>query len=181
MRRTAGFIVCAASLLGACDRSGAVPPTTPPNGAGEASAVDANAVVDRVVDGDTIDVVIDGAVERVRLTGIDTPEIAHEASGDRPGNAAECFADEAHEYVRVLIDEGTQVRLERDVVGRDHYGRLLAYVYRADDGVFVNYELVRQGFAEPLSIPPNTAYTELLVEAAIAAERDDVGLWIACG
>ena len=172
------FTVVAAVVLAGCDggdvRDDAAPSTPP------AGAVAANAVVEWVVDGDTIDVIVDGVEERVRLTGIDTPEIAHAASGDRPGNDAECFADEAHEYTRSLIDEGTPVRLERDVVARDDYGRLLAYVYRASDGIFVNYELVRQGFATPLSIEPNTTHADLMVDAARAAERDDVGLWAAC-
>ena len=172
---TFGGLVLVTTTLVACDGDDADTATTPPPG-----AVQANAVVDRVVDGDTIDVVIDGVEERVRLTGIDTPEIAHESSGDRPGNDAECYADEAHDYIRSLIDEGTPVRLERDVGARDDYGRLLAYVYRASDGVFVNYELVRQGYATPLSIEPNTTYADLMVDAARAAERDDVGLWAAC-
>ena len=178
MRRAltlSGGLALVAVALGACDDDDAATVTTPPPG-----AVEANAIVDRVVDGDTIDVVIDGVEERVRLTGIDTPEIAHEARGDRPGNDAECFADEAHRYARSLVDVGTPVRLERDVVARDDYGRLLAYVYRASDGVFVNFELVRQGYATPLSIGPNTAYAGLMVDAASAAERDGAGLWAAC-
>jgi micrococcal nuclease len=72
------------------------------------------------------------------------------------------------------------VRLERDVVGRDDYGRVLAYVYRASDGVFVNLELVRTGHAQPLSIEPNTVHAEAMVDAARAAERGDRGLWAAC-
>lgn len=152
--------------------SGAAPPTT--------GAVEANAVVDHIVDGDTIDVIIDGDEERVRLIGIDTPEIAHAASGDRPAQVGECFGDEAHRYTESLLPVGTPVRLERDVVPRDDYGRLLAYVYRAADGVFANHEIVRQGYAQPLTIPPNVAHSELMVAAARAAERDDAGLWSTC-
>ncbi len=55
-------------------------------------------------------------------------------------------------------------------MNRDDFGRLLGYVYRADDGIFVNYEIVRQGFAQPLTIEPNTTYRELFVDAASAAE-----------
>ena len=143
--------------------------------------VEANATVEWIVDGDTIDVLIDGVEERVRLTGIDTPEVAHDASGDRPATVGECFGDEATVFVEQLIPVGTPVRLERDVVGRDDYGRLLAYVYRADDGIFVNYEIVRQGYAQPLTIPPNVTHAELFVEAARGAESDDVGLWASCG
>lgn len=137
---------------------------------------DANATVEYVVDGDTIDVTIDGREERVRLTGIDTPEKARRDTGA----PAECFGDEATSYTERLLPLGTAVRLERDVVGRDDYGRILAYVYRVDDGVFVNYEIVRQGYARPLTIPPNVTFSDRMVEAARAAEADDVGLWSAC-
>ena len=65
-------------------------------------------------------------------------------------------------------------------VARDDFGRMLAYVYRSDDGIFVNYEIVRQGYAQPLTIPPNVAFSDLMVEAARNAESDDVGLWAEC-
>ena len=164
----------AGALLAACGgTSSAVPPPT-------TGAVTANATVDHIVDGDTIDVVVDGAEERVRLIGIDTPEIAHAASGDRPAQVAECFGDEAKVYTASLLAVGTPVRLERDVVARDDYGRLLAYVYRASDGVLVNYEIIRHGYAQPLTIPPNVAFSGLMVDAARRAEHDDTGLWSAC-
>lgn len=140
----------------------------------------ANAVVTAIVDGDTIDVDVGGREERVRLIGIDTPEVAHPAFGDRPPNEAECFGDEAHQYTGELLVVGSGVRLERDVVARDDYGRLLAYVYRAADGAFVNYEIVRHGLAQPLTIAPNTTFAELFVAAARSAEHDAVGLWAAC-
>jgi micrococcal nuclease len=140
-------------------------------------SLEANAVVDDIVDGDTIDVLIDGDEERVRFTGIDTPEKARRDTGA----PAECFGDEATAFTESLLPVGTPVRLERDVVGRDDYGRILAYVYRADDGIFVNYEIVRQGYAQPLTIPPNVTHSEQMVRAASDAERDDVGLWSACG
>lgn len=140
------------------------------------SAVDANAVVADVVDGDTIDVIIDGREERIRFTGIDTPEKARRDTGA----PAECFGDQATAYTESLLPVGTPVRLERDVVGRDDYGRILAYVYRVDDGIFVNYEIVRQGYAQPLTIPPNVTFSDLMVSAAREAEADDVGLWSAC-
>ena len=140
----------------------------------------ANAIVTAIVDGDTIDVDVGDREERVRLIGIDTPEIAHPAFGDRPPNEAECFGDEAQRYTGELLAVGSGVRLERDVVARDDYGRLLAYVYRAADGAFVNYEIVRHGLAQPLTIAPNTTFAELFVDAARSAEHDEVGLWAAC-
>ena len=79
--------------------------------------------------------------ERVRLIGIDTPETHVE---DGP---PECFGPEASAFTAGLLPAGTAVRLERDVVGRDDYGRLLAYVHRLDDGLFVNLAIVHQGYA----------------------------------
>ena len=136
--------------------------------------VEANAVVTHVVDGDTLDVDVDGREERVRLIGIDTPETK------RPDTPVECFGPEATDFVTGLLPVGTPIRLERDVVGRDDYGRLLAYVFRAGDGLFVNHEIVRRGYAQPLAFPPNVTYSELFVDAARAAEADDLGLWVAC-
>lgn len=138
------------------------------------------ATVTQVVDGDTIDVVISGREERVRLIGIDTPEIAHPPSGGRPGNTAECFGDEAHRFAASALAPGTEVRLERDVVPRDDYGRLLAYVYIAADGTFVNLELARRGYAQPLTIEPNDTYAATFVEAAAHAQSATLGLWGAC-
>jgi micrococcal nuclease len=170
--RTRRAIVALAALCGGCG-GGDDPPLA-------AGVLEPNAVVVQVVDGDTIDVEVDGRRERVRLIGIDTPEIAHEAFDDRPANETECFGDEAHEYTRALLPTGVAIRLERDIVGRDDYGRVLAYVHRASDGIFVNFELVRQGYAQPLTFPPNVTHAELMVDAARDAERDDVGLWAGC-
>lgn len=134
-----------------------------------------------VVDGDTVDIEIGGRRERVRLLGIDTPEV-YVDDGRGP---AECFGPEASAFTSELLADGTDVRLERDVVGRDDYGRLLAYVYVLADGeitggTMVNEAIVRRGFARPLIIAPNGAHATLLVAAATAAEADDVGLWSAC-
>ncbi len=127
------------------------------------------------MDGDTIDVVVGGREERVRLIGIDTPEVHVE---DGP---PECHGPEASAFTAALLPPGTEVRLERDVVGRDDYGRLLAYVWRAADDVFANVEIVRQGFARPLTIRPNDTFAATFVAAATAAESDGLGLWGACG
>jgi micrococcal nuclease len=132
-----------------------------------------DAVVERVVDGDTIDVDIDGHEERVRLIGIDTPETKDE---DAP---VQCYGPEASALTELLLPPGTAVRLERDVEARDDYGRLLAYVHRAD-GLFVNLELARQGAATVLSIRPNTAYAEVIARAVDEARRAGRGLWGAC-
>jgi micrococcal nuclease len=143
---------------------------TPPGSA----AVVANATVERIVDGDTIVVKIDGRRDRVRLIGIDTPETKKE------NTPVQCFGPEATEYTTTLLPAGTPIHLERDVVARDDFDRLLAYVYVAADGTFVNLEIVRHGFARPLTIRPNVAHSDEFVEAARVAERDNIGLWARC-
>jgi micrococcal nuclease len=96
-----------------------------------------------VVDGDTIRVrFVSGGERRVRYIGIDTPE-----HGER------CF-QAATDANRELLGDG-RVRLVFDDDREDRYGRLLAYVYRASDGLFINRELLRRGMAEPLTIAPN--------------------------
>jgi micrococcal nuclease len=157
-------------VVGACANAAAEPAPS----ATADRVTQANAVVELVVDGDTVDVTIDGDGERVRLIGIDTPETK------RPDTPVECFGPEATAFTQSLLPPDTPVRLERDVVGRDDYGRILAYVYRVSDGILVNYEIIRQGYARPLTIPPNAAHAELFVEAARQAERDDAGLWSSC-
>jgi len=127
--------------------------------------------VDHPVDGDTVVVRIGGATESVRLIGIDTPESVSE---DVP---VECFGPESKARLAELLPRGTQVRLERDVEARDQYDRLLAYVYRADDGVFVNLLLVQEG--SPYR--PNTAHQVELEAAEQQARAAQRGLWPVCG
>lgn len=139
-------------------------------------------MVRRAVDGDTLDVVLlrdDGTAsattERIRLIGIDTPETK------RPDTPVECFGRKASAATAALLPDATPVRLERDVEERDRYGRLLAYVFRASDGLFVNHELVRTGFAASYPYPPNVSYADDFRDAADAARAAGVGLWGACG
>jgi micrococcal nuclease len=173
------FAVSGLALTCGCTAEGMDEPAESTSTRAEVAA--ANAAVESIVDGDTIDVVIGGRRERVRLIGIDTPEIAHPAIGDRAANGAECFGDAAAAFTGQLLPAGTPVRLTRDVVARDDYGRLLAYVFRASDGVLINYELARQGFAQPLTIAPNTLFASRIVEATRQAESVEAGLWGACG
>ena len=163
----------AATLLAACS-SGSSDEGTTITSAPLSTMVVANATVERVVDGDTIVVVIDGQRETVRLIGIDTPETV------KPNTPVECFGPEASARTKELLPRGTPVRLERDAEARDDYGRLLAYVRRAQDAMFVNLVLVEEGNAGLLTFPPNTAHTEEFVAAASAAERAGLGLWSAC-
>ena len=131
-------------------------------------------MVERVVDGDTLDIRMGRRTARVRLIGINTPETVD------PRRPAECYGHEASELAKHLLPSGTPIRVERDVEARDDYDRLLAYVYRASDHLFVNLELLQQGAAVPLRIEPNTAYATAFADAAIAAEQAGRGLWSQC-
>ncbi|HEX2040844.1 MAG TPA: thermonuclease family protein [Acidimicrobiales bacterium] len=149
----------------ACNRApAAVDPVLPPD----------VGVVTRVVDGDTLRLRLARRHETVRLIGIDTPESV------RPRAPVECFGREAARRLRSLVPPGTQVRLERDVELRDRYDRLLAYVFRRRDGLFVNEALARDGFARTATIPPNQAYVDRFVDAVTDARAAERGLWHAC-
>jgi micrococcal nuclease len=131
----------------------------------------ASAYVTRVVDGDTVEVRLDGEIEDVRYIGVDTPETV------KPGAPVECFGTQASNFNHALV-ERRRVRLVFGVERRDPYDRLLAYVYLGDR--FVNAELVRRGLAETLTIPPNDRFAERLKRLEIAAARAGRGLWGAC-
>jgi micrococcal nuclease len=127
--------------------------------------------VDRVVDGDTAKVFFGGDSEYVRYIGIDTPESV------QPDAAVECFGPEARDFNARAI-EGRRMKLVFDRERRDHYGRLLAYVYV--DGRLLQADLLRRGYATTLEVSPNTARAgefERLEDEARAAGR---GLWSAC-
>ncbi len=121
----------------------------------------------KVVDGDTIDIQIDGDIERVRLIGVDTPETVH------PFKALEHFGKEASNYTRSRL-EGKQVRLEYDLSKRGKYGRLLAYVW-LDDKHF-NAELIEKGYAFAYLNYP-FKYREDFRRLELQAEQSGLGLW----
>jgi micrococcal nuclease len=133
------------------------------------------ATVTKEVDGDTIHVDLAGVDERIRFIGVDTPE-THGKNG-----LVECFGKEASDHTASLIPVGTRLRLVRDAEARDRYGRLLAYVYRASDDLFVNLALARDGFADVLTFPPNVAHAQEFVAAVRDARNANRGLWRACG
>lgn len=138
------------------------------------AGVQANATVERVVDGDTIVAEIAGTRERIRLIGIDTPESV------KPRSPVECFGKEASAHTNELLPAGTPVRLVLDVEERDRYDRLLAYVYRASDGLFVNLALAADGYAGLLTYPPNVAHVDEFRAAVTKARQDGLGLWASC-
>lgn len=128
----------------------------------------------KVVDGDTVDIDINGRTERVRLIGVNTPETKH------PTKPIECFGPEASAYMSQLLPKGTAVRIERDVEARDRYGRMLLYLYLGSNNLFINLDLVARGYGTPMSIEPNTFHRNDFVRAAAQAEAANVGLWKAC-
>jgi micrococcal nuclease len=115
-----------------------------------------------VIDGDTIAVRIGGLDYRVRYIGIDTPEVN------------EPYYDQATEQNRDLVG-GRQVTLIKDVSEKDQYDRLLRYVII--DEVFINYEIVRQGYAVAVTFPPDVACSDALLEAEQLARAEEKGLW----
>ncbi len=139
-----------------------------------------NAVVEWVIDGDTIDVYIGDDQERVRLLGIDAPE---SVDRNRPD---QCFGKEASDWLRELLPVGTPILLVRDQDPRDRFGRLLAYVYLPDvagtasPSRFVNVEIVEHGLADVLLFEPNMARARELREARVRAQDARSGLWGAC-
>jgi len=150
-------------LVAGCTRTAAAP-TDP----GAATVVE-------VVDGDTVVVDLAGQQETLRLIGVDTPETVHP---DRP---PECFGAEASAHMKELLPQGTAVRLTRDVEARDRYDRLLAYLHRADDGLFVNLDLVAGGWADDYPYPPNVAHQRDFALATSRARAQGLGLWGTCG
>jgi micrococcal nuclease len=127
----------------------------------------------RVVDGDTILVAVGGRQERVRYIGVDTPETV------KPHTRVQCFGKRASAANRRLVG-GREVRLVTDAEARDRYGRLLAYVYRANDGLFVNEALIRGGYATTLAIAPNVRFADRFAALARQAHDAGRGLWSAC-
>lgn len=117
---------------------------------------------------------IGGKKEKVRLIGVDTPETV------KPNTPVQCYGLEASNALKSMLPEGTSVRVERDEEARDRYRRLLLYIYRLPDNVFVNLQLVQQGFARIMSIAPNTAHATDFAVAASSAEASGQGLWGAC-
>jgi micrococcal nuclease len=127
----------------------------------------------RIVDGDTIRVVVGGAEERVRYIGIDTPEltVSAPATPDPHGSAA------TDANARLL--SGGRIVLERDVSERDQYGRLLrdVWVERGGAWTLVNLVLVAEGYAQVWTHPPDVRYVDVLLAAQRAAREDGRGLW----
>lgn len=124
--------------------------------------------VEKVIDGDTFK--IEGN-RRVRLLGIDTPEIKNKNKGEIDLD----YGDEAREYADKRL-EGKKVYMEYDVRKKDKFGRILAYVF-LDDGTFFNAELLAEGYAHLLTIAPDVKYVDLFKKLAREAKVNERGLW----
>lgn len=122
----------------------------------------------RIVDGDTIHVEVDGRIEKVRYIGVNTPEVHHPQKGEEPGGRVAATVN------RDLV-AGRRVRLELDAQARDRHGRLLAYVWVA--GTMVNAELVRRGFAQVMTVPPNVRHQSLFLKLQLEAREAGRGRW----
>ena len=120
--------------------------------------------VTKHTDGDTLWL---SGIGKVRLIGVDTPEVY----GDD-----ECYGRQASAFVERTVPLGSTVRYRLGTEERDRYGRALAYVY-LDRGRFLNLLLVRRGFAQVLTVPPNVEFAERFTRAARRARAAGRGLW----
>jgi micrococcal nuclease len=138
------------------------------------SQSDGSFLVSRVIDGDTVEL---ENGDKVRYIGIDTPETMD------PRKPVQCFGKNATAANKELV-EGKPVWLVKDITNKDKYGRLLRYVYLGDpdqeSSVFVNLELVKQGFAHSSTYPPDIKYQDLFLVAQTEARENQRGLWGGC-
>jgi micrococcal nuclease len=156
LRELTALVVCLA-LAGCSEPAGDASGGAPGGGRVEARLT-------KHTDGDTLWL---SGVGKVRLIGIDTPEVH---------GGVECYGREASAFVERLVPLGSEVRYRLGAEPRDRYGRALAYLWLRD-GRFLNRLLVARGYAQPLTIPPNVDYAELFVRAARRARAAGRGLW----
>lgn len=146
-----------------------VVPSPTPSQAGSENAKEGKTVatISRVIDGDTVEL---STGEKVRLIGIDTPESVHP---DKDKNTE--YGKVASAYSKERLDRKT-VYLEKDVSETDRYGRLLRYLY-LEDGTFYNEQIVKDGYANVSTYPPDVKYKDVFVEAERYARENNKGLW----
>lgn len=141
-----------------------------------------------VYDGDTVKLDIRGQETRVRLIGIDAPEmhdnpkaVRDAARSHRDLEAIMAAGRKSLQNLNRILPRGTEVTVEQDVQPRDTFGRMLAYVFLRD-GTLLNELLVREGYAGLMTYPPNTKYVERLRSALVDARSREIGLWAGdCG
>lgn len=140
-------------------------------GAGAAAAVvvGSDPTVERVIDGDTIDVSTWSGTKRVRLLNIDTPELG------KFGTPKECLAQEAKDRLEELLPAGTTVTLEYDIERQDRYGRELAGVFKGTD--FINEQIVSEGFAHAVLFEPNRKFYDRILAAEAGPKANRTGVF----
>ncbi len=176
-----GMIVAGCGSIPVSIDVGTIPPaatavraTTASSSGVQQPAMPANlprARIVKVVDGDTIDVQLNGQTVRLRLIGINTPESVD------PRRPVECFGKQASDRAKQLLT-GQTVLLENDPSqqDRDQYDRLLRYVW-FPDGRFFNFEMVVQGYAYEYTYNVPYKYQSAFKKAQRYAERQQLGLW----
>ncbi|MBA4248326.1 MAG: hypothetical protein C0444_08545 [Microbacterium sp.] len=158
-------------LLGSIDgclQSGE--PSVPLQPGEPAASAEGTGTVTGITDGDTLRLDVDGTELRVRLVGIDTPEVYPEV---------ECFGPEAEDALATFAPRGSTLSYAYDREQRDQYDRELMYLF-TEDGTFINYELVAQGYAEALVVEPNDLYYDDFVAAEREAQSQGLGQWGQC-
>jgi micrococcal nuclease len=158
------LLVVAAVLLGGCGAggggasgSGDGPPR--PDGDGRTQAT-----ITHISDGDTVTL---SGLGKVRLIGVDTPEVY---------GGAECYGAEASAFTKRVLAPGTRVTYAIGTEAHDRYGRSLAYVWLRDGRMF-NELLADRGYAVQLTIPPNVEYADRFRAAVRRAREASRGLW----
>ena len=142
-----------------------------------------NAKILYIIDGDTLKIMYDGKKQSIRLIGIDAPESRRNSKAlkdsARSSRDIETIVSQgkiAKKYVKTLVKKGDSVRIAFDIEKRDRYRRLLAYVYLAD-GKMLNDVIIRNGYASPLTIPPNVRYRKKFLRSYHYARENRLGLW----
>ncbi len=134
-------------------------------GVGALEHLDGNARVIEIHDGDTVTIELDGAIFRTRLIGIDAPEMGQKPWGER-----------SKKHLMELLKKAREVRIETDIEKFDKYDRLLIYLF-TEEGTLINEQLLRDGYAVILTIPPNIRYVDRFIKAQKEAKEHKRGIW----
>jgi len=126
--------------------------------------------VEKIYDGDTIGAVVDGRFEKIRLLGVDAPEMDQRPWGKK---ARECLRS-------LILAAGSEIFIEYDIDRRDKYGRILAYIWTRDRKM-INEEMMKKGCAVLFTFSPNVRYAELFRSAQKNAQEHKAGIWGECG
>ena len=141
------------------------------------------ATVIKVIDGDTLKIKYQSSEENIRLIGIDTPEskINKKAKKDSKRSGQDiktiiALGNKAANFTRSLVKLGNTIKVEFDVQQRDRYGRILGYIY-LNNGKMLNEEIIKAGYANIMTVPPNVKHQEVFLIAYREASNNRKGLW----